>query len=472
MRKIYIILISIVLFSCTDELTQLPSNRLPADESIKTVSDLGIAVNGIYSSLVNEKSYCGNYGLYADAKGGELEYLRNYGHLSPVINLQTDANSNEAKNFFSSFYVASYRINDVLNAVKVNPIDGSNTDEYKHYIAQLHALRALFHFELLRIYCPLPSVATNMDAPKSGIVLSDSTYHFNKTFSRSTLNESYDFVDKELKEALKGIKKITTPLERTNSIGYINYWTVKALQARFYLYREEYQKALDAAKAVLNDSDNPYSLLTIDNYMDSWREEGADETLLEIRTSDLDNAQKNSIGYYTDPDGYPEGTVSSNFKTFYDALPINDVRKGIIAEQATKKDNKFKAFYCQKYKGRTGEPSPLYVNNPKIIRLVELYYIAAEAVLKGATGGQTAAFYLNKVKKNRIKGYTDVATVTIDDILADRRIELYCENSRMFDLVRYKRTIDHPVFSTPIQPTDPKLLVNWPQRELEINPEF
>lgn len=462
MRKIFIILLSVVLFGCTDQLTQSPSNQLPASEAITSVGDLQSAVNGVYATLVNDMSYCGNFGLYADAKGGELEYLNNYGHLGPVINLQTDKNSDEAAGFFSTFYVAIYRINDIIAALKAKPLAEASTPQYKDLMGQLHAMRALYHFELLRIYCPLPAVATDMNAAKSGIVISDKTHKSNTTFTRNTLKESYDFVITEFNESLKTIGK-------AKSIGSLNYWAVQGLLSRVYLYLERYQEALDAAKDVITNS--PYALYTIANYMESWKIEGASEVLFEVRTSDLDNAQRNSIGYYTSPDGYPEGTASASFKQFYDALPAGDVRKGVLAKEIST-DNKFEAFYCQKYKGRAGVTSPLYVNNPRVIRLSEVYYIAAEAVLKGATGGQTAAFYLNEVKKNRITGYVDMATVTIDDILADRRIELYCENARMFDLVRYKKVINHHGFANPIQPTDTRLLVSWPQRELEINKNF
>ncbi|MCG8409955.1 MAG: RagB/SusD family nutrient uptake outer membrane protein, partial [Bacteroidales bacterium] len=62
--------------------------------------------------------------------------------------------------------------------------------------------------------------------------------------------------------------------------------------------------------------------------------------------------------------------------------------------------------------------------------------------------------------------------VTTDDILDERRIELFCENSRMFDLVRLKSEFSHPRFSAPIQVTDSRLYVEFPQRELDINPNF
>ena len=65
------------------------------------------------------------------------------------------------------------------------------------------------------------------------------------------------------------------------------------------------------------------------------------------------------------------------------------------------------------------------MNNPKVIRLSEVYLIAAEAALKSINdNGASAAEYINTLRKNRITGYEEVSTVTLDDILTERRLEL------------------------------------------------
>ena len=86
------------------------------------------------------------------------------------------------------------------------------------------------------------------------------------------------------------------------------------------------------------------------------------------------------------------------------------------------------------------------MNNFKVIRLSELYLIASEALLKGATSsdGKKAVDYYNELRKNRFANYTPATEVTLDNILDERRIEFFCEGQRYFDLVRNKRELTTP----------------------------
>lgn len=464
MRKIYILLLSVVLFSCSDDLEQVPTNKLPSDSAISTVSDLQSAVNGVYATLVTSDSYCGDFGLYADGKGGDVDYQGSFNHLAPVIDLQTNKNSGEASGFYYDLYVSIARINDVLSVVEGITDVEDNKAEYDDLVGQLHAMRGFLHFDLLRIFCPMPNLVADKTAAKSGIVISNEKYPVNTTFTRSTMQESYDFVKAEFIEALNTIGK-------EKALGEMNYWAVKALRSRMFLYLGENSLALEDATDVIANSS--YSLLDREEWIASWSKEGADETLFEIRTSDTDNAQRNSLGYYCSPDGYAEAAASEGFMTFYNTLNANDVRRESVKEEADEEGD-YKAFYTQKHRGRAGVTSPLYVNNPIIIRLSEVYYIAAEAVLNGgtATGVETAVAYYNSVRSNRISAYTAATDVTINDIMDERRIELFCENSRMFDLIRNASEFVHPRFATPIQVTDSRLITEIPQRELDINPDL
>jgi len=472
MRKLLYIFIGLILFSCSDELEQVPTNKLPSDEAITTVADLQLAVNGVYAALVSVwdgdqtivDGYCGDFGLYADAKGGDIDYQGAYNHLAPVINLQTDKNSDEADGFYYIDYVAIARINDILSVVEnITDIEDNKT-EYDDLVGQLHAARGFLHFDVLRTFCAMPNLVADQTAAKSGIVISNEKYSVNTRFTRSTMKESYDFVKAEFELAL-------TTISEDVVIGEMNYWTVKALRSRMHLYLGENSAALVDAVDVIENS--PYDLLKRDEWVDSWTIEGAAETLFEIRTSDTENAERNSTGYYTSPDGYAEAAASDEFVTFFNTLSADDIRINTLKEEEDDNGD-YHAFYPQKYRGRAGVISPLYVNNPKIIRLSEVYYIASEALLQGGTApnAKTAVEYYNEVRANRIASYTDVTSVSIDDILDERRIELFCENARMFDLIRLKTEFVHPRFAEPIQVTDSRLITSFPQRELDVNPDL
>ena len=137
-------------------------------------------------------------------------------------------------------------------------------------------------------------------------------------------------------------------------------------------------------------------MYTIDNYLNVWGVEGASEALFEILTNSSHNSQRNSIGYYTHAGGYGECAFSTQG---YELLTenSNDIRSQLIEWEDDEADTE--GYYTQKYPGRDGS---LYLNNPIVIRLSEVYLIAAEAKVKGASGGQNANWYINELRKNRI----------------------------------------------------------------------
>ena len=130
-----------------------------------------------------------------------------------------------------------------------------------------------------------------------------------------------------------------------------------------------------------------------------------------------------------------------------------------------------------KYPGLQGSTAPIAVNNYKVIRLSEVYLIAAEALLKGATSssGKTAVSYYNTLRKNRISGYTSASSVTLQDLLDERRIELFCEGHRLYDLVRNKINVKSSYIANPNKEYDylnPALITELPQREKNLSPEL
>lgn len=470
MKKILYILLIAVGFSCSDNLEQSPSDSLSEGEAITSVADLRLAVNGIYKTMVDKDGYCGDFGLYADGKGGEVDYLDANNQFAPIINLQTDRNSGFSDGFYEVNYVAIARINNILAVLEQVADKKAKEDEYKELVAQLYGLRAFLHFDVLRTFCPMPNLVADKTAAKSGIVIASEKYAPNQRFTRSTMQESYAFVKADFAKALEALSK-TKAFGTDRVYGEIDYWAVKALKARMHLYLGEYDNALADAIDVINNSG--YQLLTRDKWMASWTIEGADETLFELLVTDDYNAQRNSIGYYTSPEGYPEAAASEGFASFFETINSTDIRKESVKKEKNT-DGDFEAYYVQKYRGRSGVIAPLYVNNPKVIRLSEVYYIAAEAVLNGGTaeGALPAVDYYNEVRANRIEGYTNATSVDINDILNERRIELFCENARVFDLIRTETNFKHPRFAGDIEYTDSRLIAKFPQRELDINKDF
>lgn len=461
MKKIIILLAAAFIFSCSEELDQMPSNQLPSGEAIKTVKDLELAVNGAYSNLVDSRyGHASDFGLYADAKSGDFDYLTSTNQLSPLTRFQHNATSDFASGFFQRFYFSIARINDIFTVVDKIAVAESEKAKYNDLKGQMHAIRGFLHFEIARLYAQLPTAAADVNAKNSGIIISNKVHAVDATFSRSTISETYRFIVEELEKSL-------ALLSKNASYGKINYWAAESLLARCHLYLGNNEKAFQYADDVIANSG--YSLYSIKNYTSVWSETKTSESIFELATNDRSNPQRNSLGYYASPDGYAEFAATEEFAAWLMA-DDKDVRSKMLEEYASVADDN-KAFWPLKYPGQTGATAPLYVNNPKVVRLSELYLIAAEAKIKepSASSKHDATWYYNELRRNRIEGYVAVSSVSVDDILDERRRELFGENHRMFDLVRNRKNIDSFISPEPIAYNDYRVLVALPQRELDIS---
>jgi hypothetical protein len=117
--------------------------------------------------------------------------------------------------------------------------------------------------------------------------------------------------------------------------------------------------------------------------------------------------------------------------------------------------------------------------NIKLIRYSDMYLIAAEAAL--ATGDNpTALAYVNKVRERaRMCGNTGfpkaLTTISLADIVHERRLEFACEGQRFYDIVRWNIAFDllnKPTFSAFADRVYKRGLNEYnllPQREIDLS---
>ena len=104
-------------------------------------------------------------------------------------------------------------------------------------------------------------------------------------------------------------------------------------------------------------------------------------------------------------------------------------------------------------------------SNVKVIRAAEMYLIRAEANLRLAT--QVGATPLDDVNTVRARaGAPDRTTVTLSNIILERRLELAFEGFRIHDVKRLKQSVGSLPFNSP------KLVLPIPQRERDVNPNL
>lgn len=439
MKKLNILLaiICIVsLASCKDFLDVTPSNSAAAETSITTVADAEIFMNGIMSNMTNYNYYGRNFFMYGDAKGGDFT-IRSQGRgLDALYVFNHSATSNSYSGFWSKMYNCLLQINTLIkNIDKINEA-GEGSDDLNDYLGQALTARALVYFDLVRLY----GKPYDMDKSSYGVPLTLEPLDASAQPTRNSVEEVYNQIVKDLTEG-------ATYMPQKGANGYLSYYANMAIQARVYLTMQNYAAALSAAETIINSG--KYQLYTNEHWVDSWSTEFDTESIFELGIF-LDEADlgSSSLGYYLMRLHKVKNAMgwfmASDY--FLDRLGEDptDVRWGIMDYDETYEGGDvYRYGSCMKYTGKDmlGDKGSISAVNVKVIRLSEIYLIAAEAALSLGHKDK-AATYLNAIRKRApLLAPATPATVTLDMIIDEKSKELFAEGQRYFDMIRLNRTI-------------------------------
>ena len=450
MKKIFFYaLLAVGALTACQKLDQEPSTAISAETAIQTVDDLSYAVNGAYylATAGAQFTLASELAIYADELGPDSQVVKGSGQYAQKIH-ERSITAQDSWNAYAYLYRALANINKAIQKSEVI----EDQEACKPYLAELVGMRGLFHFHLATFFAPIP---TSGSSNKLGIVLSTEVFPLDYKGPRASLDETYTQIVKDLTEY------INSGYNKEVYNGHLNYWAALAIRARVYLYWGKYAEALADAKAVINGS--PYKLYTRENYVSVWTGDEGSEIILQYAQDDDYNAQRYAPGYYTHPDGYTEYLVTDEFFEFMKSNP-KDIRSQMVAYRNTESGNGQPGNYPMKYPGKKGSQVPLYSHSIKVVRLSEMYLIAAEAALK-TSGASDAVGYLNTLRKNRIEDYENATTTDIDDILNERRKELFAEGQIAFDFWRNgKSVVSGP---TTYKPDDYRNVLPIPKEELD-----
>lgn len=437
MRKIKILtaLLSVILLaSCDDFLDVKPSDSSAAESSITNAADAKVAINGLMRKMTSSDYYGRNFMLYADAKGGDFA-IRSQGRgLDALYTFNHSASSNSYSGFWSQIYNCILQSNNLLLNIEKIEANGKGSAALSDYKGQALTARALMYFDLVRLY----GKPYNMDKESFGVPLILEPLDASAQPTRASVKEVYAQIMKDLTDA-------EALLSKTIVNGYLNYYSNTALQAKVNLYMENYTEALAAAEDVI--SSNKYVLYSNTDWVKSWSTQFGKESIIELAIypseADLLTA---SLGYYLLRQGKKTGAMGWFMASDYYLTRLgedaNDVRWGIM-DYDESSTTRFGS--CLKYCGvdLLGDKNSPSAVNIKVLRLSEVYLIAAEAALKLTTPDKAKAIlYLNSIRKRspNLAPATE-GTITLDMVTDERSKELYAEGQRFFDMMRLNKTI-------------------------------
>jgi len=479
--KIIFAIIGIVLLSsCEGFLDVKPSNSADSASSILTVSDAKVAITGIMRSMTSYNYYGRNFIIYADAKGGDFA-IRSAGRgLDGLYVFNQSQTSGSYSGFWATIYSSILQVNNLILNIEKMEEEGNGTAALSEYKGQALTARALFYFDLVRLYgLPYNTSKTTLGVPLE-LELVDAAAQP----TRATVEEVYNQIVADLTAGAPLMSK-------SKQNGYLNYYANLAIQARVYLHMDNFSAALTAAETIIND--NVYTLYSNANWVDSWAGEFGSESIFEIAMYENEgNLGSSSLGYYLLSYGKVTGAsgwfMASDY--FLDRLSQDptDVRWSIMDEDETSEPGNLRFGSCMKYVGgfamNGDKGGAASATNIKVIRLSEVYLIAAEAALRQSTPDKAkAATYLNSIRKRSpMLAPATSSTVTLDMILDERSKELFTEGNRYWDMMRLGKTIEYnddfisPQISIPHRTkiidtkTFYKVILPIPQDEIDANP--
>jgi len=411
----------ILLSSCKKSFLDLrPYTSVSSDVAITNESDMQAALNGAYGNMNSPNLYGRSTPLFGDLVSDNV-YIStvNSNRYLDFFQINYTTTDENGQGIWQSAYSTILRANNVINS----SLQGNeNIDQLR---GEALAIRGLMYFELVKFFATPYTVDPNaLGVPL--ILVYDPTLKP----QRNSVQEVYTQIEKDFTDA-------ANLMTQDKSSGFFTKWAATALLARMYQFKGEWDKALTTAEDVINNSG--YSLLQLNDVLSFWQNntDRGDklEVLFEIVFDATNNINNSSLPYFYDQGGYGDALAT---ESLYDLYSNADVRKDLfivgspIRGADAKVVNKFP---------NTGAADK---DEMKVIRMSELYLIAAEAAYHN-NDELTALTYLNDIATERdpsFAGYSSSGQALLDDILLERRKELICEGHRWFDLKRTTKTIE------------------------------
>ncbi len=450
--------------ACDDLLDVEPEQGVSAENAINTADDLESAVIGMYSVLGGPELYGTNLLIIPDLLGAE-EHLRWRGTFQSYRELESKgmtSNNTEA----SRTWIAAYNAINLANIVLSN-LDVVEDQEQRNRIeGEALFVRGIMHFELVRLFAR--DWHDGDPAQNPGVPI--------RTTPATTENEARTLYDRtnvaavyaQVIQDLQRAKELLPEINENRASTY----AASAYLARVHLQKSDFALARDEADRVI--ASGLYRLNP--TVTAAFQNDNTAESIFEIQQNDQNNAGDANDGmstFYASLPGIGRGDVqiisdfdpeaNPNRYTTYDLYEENDTRLTDLYYIGT--GRRAGRIYSSKWLS-PGQNLP-------IVRLAEMLLIRAEANLRlGTAIGAPPLEDINAIRRRA--GAVELTSITLENILLERRLELAYEGVRIHDLRRTQtnlqgRDADTGEVIYTIPWNDPTIVLPIPQREIDAS---
>jgi hypothetical protein len=457
MKKIFAYIF--IIFVCTALVTSCKKNFLDTgptgsvdNSAIFTTTDnAASAINGVYRYLYSRYSAQNQPGqggmmLNMDFMGEDLHQAASTWYTSSGNGTGGwVSQKNDASGWVSYPFRMYYRCIGNANALIENIDAATGPDAAKKRLkAEGLTMRAWAYFNLVQIFAKRYAAGTTNSQP--GVSLTLGTLE--TKLPRSTVEEVYGQIKKDLDDA---IALFATGSAVPNK-SHLSINAAKAIKARVALTMQDYVTAATLAKEVIDAG--AYSLMSNAQYQEGFNNISNPEWIWGAFVQD---DQGDTFGSYFGQISWDGNTtyVRSRPKrinsALYALISATDVRKKMWepAPNATNFPLPLPTYVREPYMSRKFKTR----NTPTIgdvpyIRLAEMHLLLAEAYARTPGKETDAQNALQVLAVNRDPNYvlsTNTGQALIDEIMVHRRVELWGEGFRFFDLKRLNLPLDRTV---------------------------
>ncbi|OYD41656.1 hypothetical protein CHU00_10695 [Sphingobacterium cellulitidis] len=451
MKKTFIIFLGLIsLFQFTgcksDYLETQPTDQVSTGSAFKTVDNSWAALNGIhrilYQQIFGSQPQGGQSGnmMVMDLMGEDVVFSTNTSsHMRESYQWidHIDPTSGNVKYNYLFYYVIIGNANMIIE--NVDAAEGSEVD--KAYIkGQALAYRAWSYFQMVQLF----GERYVKGAANNGLAVSLVTKPSTAAVPRSTVQEVYNQINADLQQAAT----LLNGYSRGTDKSQINLDVVKGFQARVALAQHNYADAAKFAKEARANA----PLMNEEEYLSGFNNYSVGEWMWSSRiVADQTNYFYSFFAYMSInySSSVIRGTPKLIFSKLYDQISDTDVRKKLWDPTGANKEdfplplstfNRFK-YHSKKFKVANEAMS---IGDVPYMRGAEMYLIEAEALARDGKSADAATALFNFVSKRdpQYVKSTKTGQALVDEIMLQRRSELWGEGFRFYDLKRTNTPLD------------------------------
>ncbi|WP_299619998.1 RagB/SusD family nutrient uptake outer membrane protein [uncultured Tenacibaculum sp.] len=455
-----LVIIMLMTYSCSDNFLEPAPVGTPNGETFYSNDDeLELGVINMYDGIqgINSTSSNDNHSIQVEfyvteMRSDNTQTKSSEGEAAQFENYTIEANNGIVEDYYRSFYNIIFRANIILEN-----LDNATAANRSRFEGEAKFVRAYAYFNLVRLYGDIPLIE-GVIAPGDKEV----------QFTRRPKSDIYNLIESDLNRAIETLEN--------GSKNRASRAAAQTLLAKVYMTTENkrYLEAQQLCEVVMNSG---FSLES--NFKDIFFNEGNNEIIFSIGYigDDAQNSQ-NFSAEWLNAVGRTSGVnyVTPDAKAALDNFGGDRTQFSYRVDQA--QPTRFQVVkYIPDGDATLGidptSSNPTQAGNDWIVlRYADVLLLHVEAIMGASTETSVpAALASFQLVRNRAGLTTPVTTITKDDLLLERRVELAFENHRLFDLLRFNKAQETlSAFSSSIgasfSATD--LLLPIPQREVNL----